>query len=44
MTRHLLTLDSLGRDGIRRVLDLAVAGQEAKGHDPRALCRAAGSV
>lgn len=31
MTRHLLTLDSLGGDGIRHVLDLAAKAKRAKG-------------
>jgi ornithine carbamoyltransferase len=31
MTRHLLTLDSLGRDGIRNVLDLAVRMKKVHG-------------
>ena len=31
MTRHLLTLDSLGSDGIRQVLDLAAEAKKVKG-------------
>jgi ornithine carbamoyltransferase len=31
MTRHLLTLDSLGSDGIRQVLDLAAQAKRVKG-------------